>query len=550
MTDKVYKIDEYDYFNVAKGKKDDGDLVGSLTILRNIEESGTRNLEVYAMMGEIYFEMELYPLALEYWFKYLAGSNRTDVRLRAYNALGATFCMLGDNYLMGYYYDLEFSLNPAEEQPYDYVLYDYLDYNKQEFPEFYVTYPLDKMTSKALYVSALDLLEKGNVSEAIERLSLIKPQDEEYDDAVFRLGSIYRDQGKSEEEMKAFLFQKYEQAIDKGRIALLLCEFVRTDDKKELLSYLDVALDSEPTDPQDCFYMARLYARVGEYDGAVQALNLALDINYYDVRSIYLYAVISYNVGKYDIAAEYFKEGYDISRDQINLFYYELCRDEKARAQYPELSIDYALPESESIERITEIVYLITGGKNKIRRCDADKLIKLAEFGLSFASHLVEDMVKEFIVYGPAKVKKYFISKLLSESVRNTTKMHIVEGLCLSGYDKKVDVVFDNVFLKVKLYKSDFDDEPDAVFNAAYALAVSRMFPFLKDLSEIRRAAYDVYVRLFKHKRHKKIKDANALAAVFALKVSAKNLDYDHLEKLFKTKRDDVAAIMALLEDN
>jgi hypothetical protein len=83
--------------------------------------------------------------------------------------------MTMDNYLMGYYYDLEFALNPQAEQEYDHILFDYLDYNKEEFPEFYVTYPTENLSSKNLFVSALDLVEKGELSAAISRFSMVKP---------------------------------------------------------------------------------------------------------------------------------------------------------------------------------------------------------------------------------------------------------------------------------------------------------------------------------------------------------------------------------------
>ncbi|MBP5177579.1 MAG: hypothetical protein ILP02_03230, partial [Clostridia bacterium] len=381
MTDKTVKIDEYDYFEVASKKRDDGDLVGSLTILRNIEDSGTKNLEVFAMMGGIFFDMEIYSLSEEYWFKYLAGSTRQDVRLKAYSALGANFCMTMDNYLMGYYYDLEFSLNPNAEQEYDHVLFDYLEFNKEEYPEFYVTYPKDDLSSKSLYVSGLDLLDRGDINGAISRLSRVKPDAEQFDDAVYRAALCLKESGATDEAVLDFLREKFDIAIDKGKIALSICEMLPLSDKQSLKYYLDAAFESDIEEPGDWYDIARHYAELGEIDKCEKALEISLDINPYEVRSIYLYGIILYNQGLVEESAGYFKTGYDISRDEVNLFYLKLTADPKAKSLYPVLPYSYALPAKAAADLITEIAVLIAGSKTKIRRYDQDRLIALASYG-------------------------------------------------------------------------------------------------------------------------------------------------------------------------
>ena len=549
MVDEILKIDEYDYFDLAGKKKDEGDLLGSLTILRNIEETGTKNIEVYAMLGEIFFDMEIYSLSREYWFRYLAGSTRQDVRLKAYSALGATFCMTMDNYLMGYYYDLEFSLNPRAEQAYDHVLFDYLDFNKEQFPEFYVTYPVKGLSNENLYVSALDYEEKGDISEAISRFSLVKPHSDVYEDAVYRAVCCMKDSGVGDEEILAYLYAKFDEAPDNGKVALYICEMLPEKDKVGLRYYLTAALDSDLEEPSDWYYVGWKFASLGDYDNCEVALNNSLDVNPYEVKSIYLYGVILYNQGLYEKSRWYFKAGYDISRDPINLFYYRLTFDEKARKPYPLLPINYALPEKEAAARITRIAVLIAGSKTKLKTTDADELISLAQYGMGFSNNLCGDMIKAFICYGPLKVRKFFISRLLAENVRNIDKMRIVEALTLIGYDKKLDVVFDEIYLKIKLFKATFDVDPNKVFAGAYAFAVSRLFPFVKDLSFVRDAAYSIYYEFDRCKTIKKVKNVNALAAVIAKESNAKQMDTEMLEKLFRVKKEELDEVYALIND-
>ena len=549
MANGPVKIDEYDYFDLATKKRADGDLVGSLTVLRNIEDSGTKNLEVYAMMGEIFFDMEIYSASQEYWFRYLAGSNRQDVRLKAYSALGATFCMTMDNYLMGYYYDLEFALNPQAEQEYDHILFDYLDYNKEEFPEFYVTYPTENLSSKNLFVSALDLVEKGELSAAISRFSMVKPNSEEFDDAVYRAAVCMKETGVNDEGILEFLYKKFEEAENKGKVALSICEMLADGDKEKIKYYLDAAFESDLDEPGDWYYVARRYAELGDTDKCERALDNSLDINPYEIRSIYLYGVILYNRGLIQDSRLYFKTGYDISRDQVNLFYYRLTFDENAKKLYPTLPYSYSLPQKEAARRITEIALLVAGSKNKLKKTDADELIALASYGLTFSNNLAGDMIKAFIEYGPTKVRKFFIYKLLSQVVRNIDKMNIVEALTLIGYDKKVDVVFDNIYLKVRLFKATFDGDNARTFESAYALAVSRTFPFLKDLSYLRDSAYSVYYTLEKRGKVKKVKSVGALAAVIIKLSSTKQPEEEMLERFFKASKEEIKEITDLIND-
>ena len=549
MTDGDLIIDEYGYFSLAEKKRDEGDLIGSLTILRNIEEAGTKNLEVFAMMGEIFFDMEIYSLSQEYWFRYLAGSNRVDVKLRAYSALGATFCMTMDNYLMGYYYDLEFALNPDAEQDYDHVLFDYLDFNKDEYPDFYVAYSAEGLSGKNLFVSAADAYEHGQINEAISRFSAVSPDCEEFDEAVYRAVCCMKDTGISDEEILAFLHEKYDEAKGKGKIAMYICEMLDKNDKQSILGYLDVALDSDLEDPSDNYLIARYFAEFGEHDKAMAALDKSLDINPYELRSIYLYGVILYNQGLYEKSRAYFKSGYDISRDQVNLFYYELTFDKGLMKKYPELPFSYRLPENQAADRITSIAVLIAGSKTKLKKQDPDRLIALADYALVFSNNLSSDMIKAFMVYGPNKVKKYFIYKLMSQGVRNYDKMAIIEALALTGFDKKIDVVFENIYLKIRLYKATFDSDPGDVFLNAYALAVSRMFAFCKDISSLRDTAYRIYFDLERAGKLKKVKNYHALAALIAKESGVRNINEETFEKYFGATEEDIGNIYKLLGD-
>ncbi|MBP5177888.1 MAG: hypothetical protein ILP02_04855, partial [Clostridia bacterium] len=234
-------------------------------------------------------------------------------------------------------------------------------------------------------------------------------------------------------------------------------------------------------------------------------------------------------------------------RDEVNQFYLKLTADPKAKSLYPVLPYSYAHPAKAAADLITEIAVLIAGRKTKIRRYDQDRLIALASYGLSFTSNLSGDMVKSFIVYGSLKVRRFFISKLLSQSVRNFDKMNIVEALALVGYDRRLDVVFDNIYLKIRLYKANFYGDNAKTFVSAYALAISRAFPFVKDLSAIKDAAQSVYDDLERKGKLKKIKNHKALAAAVVKISSVTKTDDKMLEKFFGTDKKAIDEVLDII---
>ncbi|MBO4572485.1 MAG: hypothetical protein J5762_01785 [Clostridia bacterium] len=547
--EEILTIKEDDYIGLAAKRKDDGDLVGSLTILLNLEESGATDAEIYAMIGEIYFDMEIYSLSREYWFRYLAAATSVKSKLRAYSALGATYCITMDNYLMGYYYDLEFSLKPQEEQEYDHVLMDYFDYAKNEFPEFYVTYPTEGLSSENLFVSAVDLAEKGDLKEALERFSLVRPDYEDFDEAVYRAAYCMRDLGNTDEEILDFLKKKFDEAKYKGKIALYILDFLKKDDASLVKFYLDEAAEGDSDEPSDWYFIARLYADIGCIDEALDALDKSLYYNPYEVRSLFLYGVLCYNDGDLKNASYYFKTGYDISRDTVNLFYYRLSNDPKCQSLYPRLKTSYSLPEREAAERITEVAFLVAGEKGRIKKYTPDELIALADFGLEFTNNLLDDMLKCLIKYAPLKVKNHVIDKLFAENIRNYVKMRIVEALVLSGYSKKLDVVFDGIYLKLKIYKATFDGESGDTFLKAYAKAVSKSFPFCKDLSKIRNGAYYVHALIENNGKLSEVTDENALAAAIVEKSDVGKFEAAAVYKLFSTTKDAVKRIKSLFAE-
>ena len=501
------KVDEYSYYDLALKKKEEGDLIGSLIILHNIAESGTKNLEVYATMGEIYFDIEAFTMSRECWLKYLSGSTRADVKARAYSAIGATYCMAMDNYMLGYYYDLEFALKPQKEQQYDHILYEYIDYVKDVKPEFYISSEKGVETSKSLMAEGEKAFEKGDFAAACKKFSSVLPSDEEFEESVIRVVNCKEAMGVSDEDIVLYLEEQLPKIADNGLIALLLCEKLDGKDYLKLKKYVDIAAEDEFEEPSQYCFMAGVYASLGELDLADEMIDRGLDINPYDLKCLFAKGVVAYNDGRIDESAEFFKMSYDICRDVVNEYYYKLAATGGRGVK--SIAYNYRLPKEEERRILNEVAALLDDPR-KIKKTEYDKLIYLAEGAFSTHSMLCANMIKAFIYFGKNDIKRYFTEKLLSQRLEDFAKVFIVEGLVLSGCTKTVAVTVDGVFFSLKLYKAYFEFGKNGVFEQAYAKAVSITFAIERRTDKVLESVYEIYEKAYELGTLKKIKDKDA----------------------------------------
>ena len=542
----LLQIDEYNYFDLAMQKKQDGDIISSLVILRNLALEGTKNINVYAEIADIYYEMEIYPMCQEYWFRYLSHTNKSNLKANAYRGLGASFCLDRELELMTYYYDKKFMLGGEHALEYDEVLLDYLEFHEKEFPQFYVAYPYDKMSAKSLIRSGLEALENNDVSAAIERFSMVSPNDERFSEAVYRTAACMGEIGKGEDVLP-YLKEQLERTDNKSRIALFICDRLE-ENSKELKKYLDIAASGGLEDAHSYYQIAFYYCQLGLTEQALMCLDKSLEFNSYQVLSLYLKGVIYYNKGEYGVAQKYFKMLYDITNDLVSLYAFKLCLNEEERKSVEVLPYKYGLPEKEKTKRLALVAYYVSGGTKAIKKAKTEELMDLAEFVFWFAHNLEDETVRTFIACGSSRLRKYFIDKLLSQSIKNITKMAIVESLVLAGYSKKLDIVFDGIYLKVKLLPCEFEFGNSEVFTRAYAKAVALSFPFEENLKELQDITYKFYYTLQTNGKLNKVKNVEALTAIIIMLSNEKVYKTLSENKFLVASDDDIKNILSLIE--
>ena len=531
---------------ISEKRRNEGDYLGALTVLLNLEEEGTKNIEVLSSIAAIYFDMEQFVLSSEYWFRYLSQSNSIKVRSRAYSGLSACFCMLGDTRMMAYYSEKSLALGRAGDPQYENVILDYYDYVYDSLGNgYYVSYPEKYIPAKRLMFESDALIDAAKDEEAAARLALVQKDSEYYCEARSKMAQCYLVTGKekeAEEVLKELVAEFPEDVFANLSYGLYLLDGGKDEESKE---YLLKATEGEFFDEEDYFRLAVALCRIEREKEAQNVLERALSINEFCLHVLYLYAIVTHNLGDDETSAASFKKIYSMTRTAVSLYYYKLI----SGGHKEKLEYTFNLPKSEASKRFAKITLIIANGKRAMQSYGEQEVIDLLEWCLPYETKLQFEFVSVLLSQGSLKVRNRVIAQLLSPNVSNEMKMFIIETLILNDCAKRsVCAAFDNVFLKITLVKGDFEKTRNDFFKRAFAFCFSRLAPFGTDGYKLRETAYEIFYKLKDNGYLKKISDVNALSCAMAIKSGFKMRDELMYEAFFHTKKDLVEAVLSAID--
>ena len=540
---------EFRKLDVAAARREKGDLIGALNVLRNIEDDPV-NIEVYARIAALYFDMELYELSLEYWFKYLASSDAVKVKAKAYGAIAACMCMIGDIKAMGYYVELASSLGVKGDPEYDKVIMDYYDYYCDCLgPAYYVSYPVEKIPGKKLMFEADSLLDDHKIEDAIEKLSAISKTDEYYCEARGKMAKCYymldrKDEARSLVEDLIADFP--DDAFSCMAYGFMLMDHDETfgSDKGGARYYLKKASQGTLFDEEDYFKIAFALCSLGSDEDAFLPLEKAFDINEYYLNAILLYGELLYNRGDYVGAERYFRKFYHLTRNVVGTYFLHLAENKIGG------KINYSFnPPKEITDSIAEDLISITdGGKGALKNYPDESVESLIDWSFMFNRELCNDFITAIVGFGSTKARNYLIGKLLTNDMPGDAKLKLIEELAVRDYNKKLSFTVETSFVQFQVLPADFEEPKGELFKKAYAFALARTCAFEKDLTKLRDAAYNLYYECRDRGVLKKLNDKCALGCVIAIKSGFKIKDRKIYELFFDTTKKEVKSILDLLK--
>ena len=534
---------ESEKLRVAQARREDGDLVGALNVLRNLEDS-TKNIEIYAEIAALYFDMELYEMSMEFWFRYLALSDAVRVKARAYNAIAACLCMMGDVRAMSYYIELGASLGVKGEQEYDKVIMDYYDYYCDCMgPAYYVSYPNVKVSGKKRMFEADALLDEQKIEEAIEKLSDIPKTDEYYCEARSKMAKCFYLLGRKEQAqtiLEELIADFPEDAFANMSYGFMLLDGDVTDGARY---YLKKAANGVLFDEEDYFRVAFALLKCGSEEDAYIALEKSFEINEYYLNAILLTGELLYNRQDYDGAEKYFKKFYHLTRNVVAVYFLRLAENKVGG------TIKYSFnPPKEITDAIAEeIIAVADNGKTALKKLSDEETETLIEWSNMFNRELCNEFITSIVLNGSAKIRNYLIKKLLSSDMQGDCKLKLIEELVMRDYNKKIAFTVETNLVKVQLLSADFEKTKGELFKRAFAFSFARTCAFEKDMTKLRDAAYALYYDCKDRGVLKKLSDHKALGCVMAIKSGFTIKDRKIYELFFDTTKKAVQDILDLI---
>ncbi len=543
--------------DLAAKRYEEGDYIGALNVANYVVKK-ERRYEAYRVLAKVYMDIYLVRLAAGCWFKFLDTCPVKD-RPEAYNGLGACFYLMDNYHLAGYYYDLQLTLAPDAE-------YDYLDEKLDYFetlsepyrPEFYISYPLEKVpTDKRIELAEDTLYEKGK-SPTVKYLKSIPKEDQNYVGAQLRLSAHYIILNKPESAKKVLngLIRAFpEDPLPVINKFVLLAGMGNVE---EALTVYDSLNKFDLHEFHQCNKIAVTCMEINKEEFAIDYALRAIEEEPYSVSTLFLLGAANFNLAKYDEALKYFTIVYQITDYEVAAFYLEMAENPPENPK----PIGYRMrfPDNVAMKKINK-VFAYLKKMPAITSRNLPQILKLCDWLYSFDNEMQKDFAVALLNTRNKKILKYFLDLLLVTEVEDNVKYRIVSELVYLGYDMRISAVYNGVYVKFKLipfentaidseWESSLEESKDIV-KRAYALAFSMMSALIKsDLKKLKISALSVLNKLTKNGNIDKIEDIKPLAAcIVVLSDNTYARELGILAGYFGTEKRKINTILKLIKD-
>lgn len=520
MENKVLRIDDLTerQFSLARRRRKEEDYVGALNVLRTILENNKNNTAAIKEIADVYMELDLMMLAVEYWFKFLKYCDEDDVAI-GYNGLGTCFYLVDELTLAGYYYDLFFSI-AANSTEFDYIdeRLDFCDtISESEEPEFSVVYPLSKVPAEKRIAIAETKFFEGKEKETLKILKSIEKSDESYLDAQLRIAAYHLVKGRiptAKRVVNGLIRDFPNDPLPLINKLVIEAESGTYDDAKRVFSMIE---SFDITESPQCGKIASSCVNAMLDEGAEKYAQRAVRDEPYSINALFTLGAAKYNLKKFDEARDAFIKVYQITDSKIAKYYADQCLNPDKRGAPKRMGCEIRYPQSVRKNYLKKVLKYV----NKFPKVTARNLgtiLDVCDWIYSFKNTLQAIFAKECVMSGNAELQDYFIELLLCD-VDDSVKYAIVEALILCGRKDKLSVVYNSIYSEITLLPLDvlWNDKTD-VWMRAYAVAFSRMSAFYKvDLMKIRDAAVETLSALFNNGNLSLITDVDAFAVAMVV---------------------------------
>ena len=517
---KIYKI-EYSKENLEKLysiRINKNDYEGALCVIDTMRKYYITDYLVYEKYATIYYNIEEYDKAVNYWYLYLSSCPNNLVS-KAYNGLGACFYKMDNNDLASYYFNEQLNSNQKGNYAYNDVIIDFYDEISDVKKEFYLAYPYEKANFDKLLSKVILYIKSGYYEKALDCLEIIPEKSKYYVDALIQKALCKYLIGKTNEALKDISLAV---SLNKDNIIALFNAISmfyacgKTLETEKLL--INLKNSKEYNNPEHFEKTAMIYCEIKDYKTAEEFLDKCLKINPNKLNVLQLNAITKFNLGKYDESLNLFSRKYRIDKNYISKYYLDLVKKAIVNAGNGEISsiLDYTFDVQNKeykkiIKQFNKFIehdlidkkhYLKV--KNIIDYAFVSRDIKLQIKSINILKKLDENTAIELSC-----------NYLLKSETFDTVKRMLISLVVNKGYEGNLPFIFGNVFKKLYILQPKFSIVKDSrVFKEAYCECISKIAPLEKDITLICSTTNLVIERLKDSKYLELIDDISSLSAV------------------------------------
>ncbi|MGN0819760.1 MAG: tetratricopeptide repeat protein [Christensenellaceae bacterium] len=529
------KTEERLYF-LAYCKKQRGETEGSLKYLLELVDRNTDDFEVYAMMGSCYFDLGLYVLSLNAWFRFLSASPKYE-HARAFNAIGACYHKMDEYGLAAKYFEEQIVLANDKEFEYDDVMMDNYDsISDATDPDFYICYPESRVPSYKKIQQAEILANRELYGKAIEILESIPENSEDYSRTTLLKACYYYFSGEQNKAVDILDDRILQAPDDKNAVVNVISMLISLDRNNELDKYFELLKNIEFNSSGDCLRVALSCIEGNREDLALFFAKKSVELNRYNTGALHILGLLYYNAKNFSEAMKCFRLHYNLTRSQIAEYYLMLAsKTQDGSATFKKLKYVSNVPDGVKRDWMKYVRNIIGGGKIAYAKCDKKKLFYILKWLYTFPNSLQNDIMFVLFEFSTPKIRAFYLELLLDATVSDLLKSKLITLLCYTGYKKRFSFVIGGQFNKLKISPARFKGENAELFFFAYSFIVGCLSFVMDDNTDREREVCEqIYSQLTGSGDIDKFSDVNALSCAISTKLSFDgSYDLNLLIKLF-----------------
>ncbi len=493
----LYKI-EKSQENLEKlffNRFDKKDYEGALCVLNTMRKLYIEEVSLLEKYAIIYFQIEEYNKAVNYWYLYLSKCNK-KLKEKAYNGLGACFYKMENIDLASHYFNEQLKGFQNEKYLYNDLISDFYDDITDVKSNYYIAYPFDKANFDKLLNKAVLYVKSGYYEEALKELEIIPENSKYYVDALIQKSLCRFLMGEYEVAIKLIL-----EAVNKDNdniIAMfnaisMLYSNGKTLEYKELLNLLE---NSKGYTKEENFEkIAMIYCEVKDYNKAEFFLTKTLKLTPLKFSVLNLMGITKFNLQKYGEALEIFNRLQRINPSIIYSYYVKLINNavknfSEGKGVKPlEYSFDLQRSDyNKIVKKFSDYIAL-----EKIEKKHYKKIREILDYAFSMPDLKLQSKSLKLLNKLDCKFAFELIQNyLIKIETFDTIKRSLIAIIVEKGYEGKLNFTFGNVFKTLNILLPNFEKCNLKILKDAYAILISKVAPLEKDITKIYLATNNV----------------------------------------------------------